>query len=96
MGSAIPHHRTLGSSALVEREGICSTELAEWITTWAPAISADQILDLATVGINALLGARFSATVLQDADNHIPDQRYLTEWTATLSGRIQALIPPEE
>lgn len=68
-----------------------NTELAEWITTWAPTIPTDHTRDLATLGINALLGARFATTLLQDADNHTPDQRYLAEWTATLSGRIQTL-----
>ncbi len=68
-----------------------NTELAEWITSWAPTISPDDIRDLATLGINALLGARFAATPLRDVDNQMPDERYLSVWTATLGGRIQTL-----
>ena len=75
-------------SALLD---VLNTELAEWITSWAPTMATDHSRDLATLGVNALLGQRFATTLLQDSEGPDRDQQYLSEWTATLSGRIQTL-----
>lgn len=37
-----------------------NTELAEWITAWAPATTQEQAKVLAAIGVNGILGARFA------------------------------------
>lgn len=39
--------------------------------------------------VNGILGARFATSLCHERE-HIPDDRYLTEWTALLATRIQS------
>jgi AcrR family transcriptional regulator len=68
-----------------------NAELADWIAVWAPALAEDDRAVLAALGVNGLLGARFATGLFHQSDPRIPDDRYLTEWTALLATRIQAL-----
>ena len=75
-------------AALVD--GLC-TELADWLTGWAPNISHDDAATIAAVGVNALLGKRATRTLFHTTGADISDDRYIPEWTAMLAGRIQEL-----
>lgn len=66
-------------------------ELAEWITAWAPTLPQQECAVLAAVGVNSILGARFATSLFHQPEARIPDDRYLTEWTALLAIRIEAL-----
>jgi AcrR family transcriptional regulator len=66
-------------------------ELAEWIKGWAPGLTTTDRTVLASVGVNALLGARITTTLFHQSNARIPDARYLTEWTAVLTARIETL-----
>jgi len=75
-------------AALVE--GL-NSELAEWITAWAPNLSDDQRVVLAALGINSLLGVRFATSLFAKTDTNPSDDEYLNEWTAVLAARLRAL-----
>jgi AcrR family transcriptional regulator len=75
-------------AALVD--GLC-TELTDWLTGWAPKISAEDAATIAAVGVNALLGKRATRTLFHATGADIPDERYIPEWTAMLAARIQEL-----
>lgn len=68
-----------------------NAELADWITTWAPALDKDNRDVLAALGVNGILATRFTTSLFHQTDARVPDDRYLTEWTALLATRIQAL-----
>jgi AcrR family transcriptional regulator len=68
-----------------------NTELAEWITVWAPNMTQEQAAVLAALGINGILGARFATTLFHQAQPQVPDDRYLAEWTEVLGARIHTL-----
>lgn len=66
------------------------TELADWISTWAPTAPGDQCELLATVGLNSILAAHFSENLFNQPSTPATAD-YLTEWTALLAARIQTL-----
>jgi AcrR family transcriptional regulator len=66
------------------------TELADWIAAWAPAATQHDRAVLAAVGVNAILGARVATDLFHQPRTRIPDDQYLTEWTALLANRIEA------
>lgn len=68
-----------------------NAELADWITTWAPALAKDDRVVLAALGVNGILATRFTTSLFHQSDARVPDDRYLAEWTAILATRIQAL-----
>ena len=66
-------------------------ELTDWVRGWAPAAIPEDVAIIVAVGINALLGKRAGGILFAAPDATVPDDRYLTEWTAMLAGRIEAL-----
>lgn len=66
-----------------------NTELAGWITTWAPKLAPSDCAVLASVSVNALLGVRLAAALFRQPDANPPEDRYLTEWTQLLRARIE-------
>ncbi len=68
-----------------------NAELADWITAWAPNLTQPQCKVLAALGINAILGARFATSLFHQPAARIPDDQYISEWTAVLTVRIQSL-----
>jgi AcrR family transcriptional regulator len=68
-----------------------NSELADWITAWAPNVAAQQRTVLAALGINSLLGVRFATSLFAKTDANPSDEEYLNEWTAVLAGRLRAL-----
>lgn len=68
-----------------------NTELGEWIVAWTPGTSQQDCAVLAALGVNSILGARFATSLFQATTPPIPDDRYLTEWTALLATRIETL-----
>jgi AcrR family transcriptional regulator len=66
-------------------------ELADWISAWGPALTKQDCAVLAALGVNGILGARFATSLFHQPDARIPDDRYLTEWTAVLATRIETL-----
>ena len=68
-----------------------NAELADWIAAWAPAMAAEDRTVLSALGINGILGARFASRLFHQPEARIPDDRYLTEWTALLATRIETL-----
>jgi AcrR family transcriptional regulator len=68
-----------------------NSELAEWITAWAPAITQQQATILAALGVNGILGARFATTLFHQPESRISDDHYLAEWTEVLAARIAVL-----
>jgi AcrR family transcriptional regulator len=66
-------------------------ELAGWITAWAPTLNPQDRTVLAALAVNGILGARFATNLFHQSKTHIPDDRYLTEWTALLATRIETL-----
>lgn len=65
-----------------------NAELADWIAAWAPALDPEGRAVLAALGVNGILGARFSTSLFHQSEARIPDDRYLTEWTELLATRI--------
>ncbi|MDH6197299.1 AcrR family transcriptional regulator [Mycobacterium frederiksbergense] len=74
-------------AALVD--GLCD-ELNGWIGAWAPEVPSERTRVLASLGINGLLGERFSANLFRRPSTPGSDDRYLQEWTATLAARVQS------
>lgn len=68
-----------------------NAELADWISTWAPALAKDDRAVLAALGVNGILAARFTTSLFHQPNARVPDDRYLTEWTALLATRLQTL-----
>jgi AcrR family transcriptional regulator len=69
-----------------------NAELADWITAWAPNLAPDQCKVLAALGINGILGARVATSLFHQPEaRSIPDDQYISEWTAVLTARIQSL-----
>lgn len=68
-----------------------NAELADWIGAWAPALAPLDRAVLAALGVNGILGARFATSLFHQSSPQVPDDRYLTEWTALLATRIQTL-----
>jgi AcrR family transcriptional regulator len=68
-----------------------NAELADWIHAWAPKLAAKDCAVLAALGVNGILGARFATSLFRQRENAVPDDRYLTEWTAVLATRIEAM-----
>jgi AcrR family transcriptional regulator len=66
-----------------------TAELAEWIAAWGPALTKQHCAVLAALGVNGVLGARFATGLFREPSLHIPDDRYLNEWTAVLAARIE-------
>ena len=68
-----------------------NAELADWIAAWAPTLAKHDRTILAAVAVNGILGARFATNLFHQPKARIPDDQYLTEWTALLATRIEAL-----
>jgi AcrR family transcriptional regulator len=68
-----------------------NSELADWVGTWAPTLIPQNRAVLAALGVNGILGARFATSLFRQTRARIPDDRYITEWTAVLAARIQSL-----
>jgi AcrR family transcriptional regulator len=66
-------------------------ELADWVKGWAPQVGKREAARVGAFGVNALLGKRALTTVFRAHALDIPDDQYLTEWTAMLVNRIQTL-----
>jgi AcrR family transcriptional regulator len=66
-----------------------TAELAGWIDTWGPQLTEGERTTLAALGVNGLLGARFATNLFRRAQQPIPDDQYLVEWTTVLAARIQ-------
>lgn len=68
-----------------------NAELADWISAWVPEFGRQERDVLAALGVNALLGARVATGLFHEAQPRVPDERYLTEWTAALAARLETL-----
>lgn len=68
-----------------------NAELTEWIAAWAPTMPSQDRRVLATLGVNAILGARFATSLFRESPGQLADEKYLSEWTAVLATRIQSL-----
>lgn len=65
------------------------TELADWISTWAPAMTVDQAQLTAVVGVDALVGNRTARTLFHTSGLAAGDEQYIEEWTVLLARRIE-------
>lgn len=65
-------------------------ELAEWITAWKPQLPQSDCEALAALGVNGILGVRFNSHLVHRTRSSVPDDRYLAEWTAVLTARLQS------
>jgi len=65
-----------------------NAELADWIASWAPTLPRQECAVLAALGVNGILGARLATSLFHQAEPRIPDDQYLSEWTALLAIRI--------
>jgi AcrR family transcriptional regulator len=68
-----------------------NAELADWIAAWAPRLTTPDRNVVAALGVNGILGERFAISLFHQPEARVPDDRYLTEWTALLATRIEAL-----
>ncbi|MEE3751897.1 TetR/AcrR family transcriptional regulator [Mycobacterium intracellulare] len=73
-----------------------NVELAEWIIIWVPKLTPHQRKVLAALGINSILGTRVATTLFHQPEARIPDDQYLSEWTAVFTDRIRSLSQPHE
>ncbi|GAB1812190.1 TetR/AcrR family transcriptional regulator [Mycobacterium sp. MUNTM1] len=71
-----------------------NAELADWIGAWTPKLAEQDRIVLAALGVNAILGARLTHRLFHELGDRDADDRYLTEWTALLACRIEALTSP--
>src|SRR5882757_9492294 len=62
-----------------------TAELADWIAAWGPTLTKQRCAVLAALGVNGILGARFATGLFREPHLHIPDDQYLSEWTAVLA-----------
>lgn len=83
------HSARLADAYAALIEGLYA-ELADWIGTWAPVMSAEQVRQTAVVGVDALLGNRAARTLFLAVDAPGSDERYIAEWTHMLAGRINS------
>lgn len=67
-----------------------TAELAGWIYSWKPAFTEPECATLAAVGVNSLLGMRFTTKIFRRDDTTLDDSVYLTEWTTVLNSRLQS------
>jgi AcrR family transcriptional regulator len=65
-----------------------TAELAGWLHSWNPDLTAKERDTLAALGVNGLLGARIAAHLFRRNQAQVPDGDYLAEWTTVLAGRI--------
>jgi AcrR family transcriptional regulator len=65
-----------------------TAELAGWISAWCPDEAERTCAVLAALGVNGLLGARFTTSLFHQPDVRQPDDEYLSEWTTVLATRI--------
>lgn len=70
-----------------------TSELSEWISAWAPAMTGEERAVLATLGVNGILGVRFAPNLFRQPAAQISDDAYLAEWTIVLAIRIESLAP---
>jgi AcrR family transcriptional regulator len=68
-----------------------NAELGDWIAAWAPTLATQDRAVLAALGVNGILGARFATSLFHQSEARVPDDRYLSEWTAVLAIRIETL-----
>jgi hypothetical protein len=54
-------------------------------------VSQQDCAARAALGVNGILDARFSTSLFHHREKTVPDDRYLTEWTAILATRIETL-----
>lgn len=73
-----------------------NAELADWITAWTPNLTPHRRKVLAALGINSILGSRVATTLFHQPAARVPDDQYLSEWTAVLTDRIQSLSQSHE
>jgi AcrR family transcriptional regulator len=71
--------------------GGLNAELDDWMATWAPTLGEQQRSALAALGVNAILGMRFTTTLFHQAEALVPDDQYLAEWTGLFVTRFEAL-----
>ncbi len=86
-----PSQSTRLANAYAALFGGLYAELADWVTGWAPAISQQQAMVIAAVGVNALHGKRATSTVFHAPGASMDDEQYTAEWTAMLASRIESL-----
>lgn len=68
-----------------------NAELTDWIAAWAPTRTRQECSVLAALGVNSILGVRIAANLFHQSGARIPDDAYLTEWTAVIARRIETL-----
>ncbi|MBV9091899.1 MAG: TetR/AcrR family transcriptional regulator [Mycobacteriaceae bacterium] len=66
-------------------------EVADWVKGWAPRADPKEAAAIGAVAVNALLGLRATSTLFNAPGANVPDDHYVTAWTAMLVARIQAL-----
>ncbi|HUH68128.1 MAG TPA: helix-turn-helix domain-containing protein [Mycobacterium sp.] len=66
-------------------------EVADWVKSWAPCIDQKDASAIGAVAVNALLGQKATSTVFHAPGADMPDEQYITEWTAMLLARIESL-----
>jgi AcrR family transcriptional regulator len=66
------------------------TELSDWISGWAPKLSATKRRAIAVIAVNSLLGKRATALLFHTDAINMPDDQYLAEWTTMLAQHITA------
>ena len=67
------------------------TELSDWVQGWIPGGSSERAAAVAAVAVNALIGKRTTRTLFGATAKDLPDEQYITEWTALLESRIESL-----
>ncbi|SPM30705.1 TetR/AcrR family transcriptional regulator [Mycobacterium terramassiliense] len=67
------------------------TELSEWIQGWVPGLSTQGAATVGAVAVNALLGKRATRTLFGATTTDLPDEQYISEWTALMENRIESL-----
>ncbi len=67
-----------------------NAELGDWIAAWAPAMAEEDRDVVAALAVNALLGPRVATSLFNQSVPRVPDDRYLSEWTALIANRIRA------
>jgi AcrR family transcriptional regulator len=83
------HSKRLADAYAALIDGLYS-ETADWVSTWAPAMTEEEARTIAVVGVDALVGQRVAATLFSAETATIPDDRYAAEWTAMLASRIES------
>jgi AcrR family transcriptional regulator len=86
----VGHSARLDTAYAALVDGI-NAELTDWIGAWAPTLTQQDCAVLAAIGVNGILGPRFATSLFHQPEPRVPDDRYLTEWTALLATRIETL-----